>query len=214
MSKRFFAAGLLLILVIAACSPSDTPAPTLGAPNTVPSAVPDAAQTDDTAAASSLLEAVARAGADRPTWMGTVLTNAETGATFTLGDFPEKTVYVELMATWCTNCRLQQGNVRDMKAKMSANNADNYVFISLSVEPKDTTDGLKQYRVQYDYPWTFAVVPPDMLKALVEQFGQSVTNPTATPHLVIAPSGSVSQLATGIHTADQLTAELTAAAGA
>jgi hypothetical protein len=208
MTKRFFAVGLLLLLVIAACSPSETPAPTLGAPNTVPTAISDTAQTDE---APSLLEAVARAGADRPTWMSTSLTNAETGATFTLGDFPEKTVYVELMATWCTNCRLQQGNVRDVRAKLSA---DNYVFISLSVEPKDTTDGLKQYRVQYDYPWTFAVVPPDMLAALVEQFGQSITNPTATPHLVIAPSGSVSQLATGIHTADQLTAELTAAAGA
>src|SRR3982751_6100106 len=115
MTKRFFAAGLLLLLVITACSPSETAAPTLGAPNTVPTAISDTVQTDD---AASLLEAVARAGADRPIWMSTSLTNAETDATFTLGDFPEKTVYVELMATWCTNCRLQQGNVRDVKAKM------------------------------------------------------------------------------------------------
>ncbi|MEO8394447.1 MAG: hypothetical protein ABI700_15750 [Chloroflexota bacterium] len=210
MSKRFFAAGFLLILVIAACSPADSSAPSVDAPNTAPTIAPDAdgAQTDS---APSLLESVARAGADRPAWMSTVLTNAETGTTFTLGDFPEKTVYIELMATWCTNCRIQQGNVRDVSAKLSA---DSYVFISLSVEPKDTTDGLKQYRVQYNYPWTFAVVPPDMLAALVEQFGPSVTNPTATPHLVIAPSGSVSQLATGIHSADQLSAELTTAAGA
>ncbi|MBI1259191.1 MAG: hypothetical protein GC204_17105 [Chloroflexi bacterium] len=211
MFKRLLTAGFLLMFVIAACSPAETAAPTLGATNLVPTAttMTESAQTTDSA--PSLLEAVARAGADRPTWMSTVLTNAETGATFTLADFPEKTVYVEMMATWCTNCRQQQGFVRDILPKM---NADQYVFISLSVEPKDTTEGLKQYRVQYNYPWTFAVVPPDMLAQLVEQFGQSVTNPTATPHLVIAPSGSVSQLSTGIHSADQLTAELTAASGA
>ena len=211
MIKRLFTAGLLLMLVIAACSPAETAAPTLGATNVVPTAttIPDSAQSSDSA--PSLLEAVARAGADRPAWMSTILTNAETGATFTLADFPEKTVYIEMMATWCTNCRQQQGYVRDVRTKM---NADDYVFISLSVEPKDTTEGLKQYRVQYDYPWTFAVVPPEMLAQLVEQFGPSITNPTATPHLVIAPSGSVSQLATGIHSGDQLTAELTAAAGA
>ncbi|MEO8394837.1 MAG: hypothetical protein ABI700_17715, partial [Chloroflexota bacterium] len=138
MTKRFFAAGLLLILLMAACSPSESSAPTLGAANTAPTVAPDNAPTDN---APSLLEAVARAGADRPAWMSTVLTNAETGATFMLGDFPEKTVYIELMATWCTNCRQQQGYVRDILDKMSA---DNYVFISLSVEPKDTTDGLKQ----------------------------------------------------------------------
>ena len=198
MTKRLVVMGLLIAL-ISACSNSASPAPTLGAP--------DAAQTDQ----PSLLEAVARAGSDQPAWLSTPLTNAASGATFTLADFPEKTVYVELMATWCTNCRIQQGNVRDVRAHLGE---DNYVFISLSVEPKDSTAGLAQYLVQYNYPWTFAVVPQDMLAQLVEQFGQSITNPTATPHLVIAPSGSVSQLETGIHTTDQLTAELTTAAGA
>jgi len=209
MTRRFIGIGLLFVVLMAACSPAAAPAPTLGAPNGgAPTSAPDAAQTDS---APSLLEAVARAGADRPAWMSTSLTNATTGAIFTLADYPEKTVYVEFMATWCTNCRIQQGNVRDVRAKL---NADNYVFVSLSVEPKDTTPGLAQYMVQYNYPWTFAIVPPDMLKELVEQFGQSITNPTATPHLIIAPSGSVSQLSTGIHTTDQLSSELTTAAGA
>ena len=106
------------------------------------------------------------------------------------------------MGTWCTNGRMQQGNVRDVRTHLGE---DNYVFISLSVEPKDTTAGLAQYLVQYKYPWTFAVVPKDMLAQLVEQFGQSITNPTATPHLVIAPSGAVSRLAPGVNTTDKLT---------
>ena len=33
--------------------------------------------------------------------------DARTGQTFTLADLQGKTVYVEPMATWCTNCRQQ-----------------------------------------------------------------------------------------------------------
>ncbi len=195
MPRKFVAAGLLFVILIAACSsaPSPTDQPT------------DAAQTE------SPLESVARIGSERPAWLTMPLINANTSQTFTLSDFPNQTVYVELMATWCTNCRIQQGNVKTVREQLSQ---QDYVFISLSVEPKDTTPGLAQYTQQYSYPWTFAVAPTEMVAALVEQFGQSVTNPTATPHFLISPNGSVSQLSTGINSTDQLTAELTTASGA
>ncbi len=90
----------------------------------------------------------------------------------------------------------------------------NYVFVSLSVEPNDTIDGLKQYSAREGFPWIFALVPPDMLRALVSQFGADITNPPTTPHFVISPDGAVSQLSTGHDTADQLIAKITAAAGA
>jgi thiol-disulfide isomerase/thioredoxin len=189
--------------VIAACAPApsassvSTPAATLDTP-------PEDAQ-------PSALEDALRAGSSRSTWETMDLTNAETGATFTLADFPEKTVYIELMATWCTNCRAQQREVRTVREQLGETST---VYISLSVEPNDTTEALAEYRVRENFPWIFAVAPPDMMRALITQFGQTVTNPTSTPHLVISPSGSVSQLATGIHSAEQLVTELTAAAGA
>ena len=43
-----------------------------------------------------------------------------TDQTFTLADFAGKTVYVEPMATWCTNCRQQLGNVTEAKAELEA----------------------------------------------------------------------------------------------
>ncbi len=201
MMKRMVTAGLLLI-ALSACSPSGAA--------TAPTSAPGAAQ-DEPPGTPSLLEAVVSAEAERPDWFSTPLVDAETNTTFHLGDFPEKTVYVEFMATWCTNCRAQQNTVRDVKAQLGT---DNYVYVSLSVEPKDTTEALAQYRVERNYPWTFAVVPPSMLAELVTEFGQSVTNPTATPHLVISPSGAVTPLATGIHSGEQLVAQLTTAAGA
>lgn len=201
--KRRFLAGWLLLWIMAACSPATT------SPTAVP---PIAASTPEvTSEASSLLADVLSAGAERPAWQTVSLVNASTGANFTLADFPGKTVYVEPMATWCTNCKAQQGQVRTAREQLGE---ENYVFISLSVEPNDTTGGLAEYLVRENFPWTFAIAPTEMVASLVEQFGRTITNPPSTPHFVISPTGAVSQLMTGHHSAEQLVAELTAAAGA
>lgn len=164
-----------------------------------------------TADEPSALEAVVRTEAERPTWQTVALTNAETGSSFTLADYAGKTVFVELIATWCTNCRAQQGQVRAAREQLGE---ENYTYISLSVEPNDTTAGLAEYAVRENFPWVFAVAPTEMVQALVEQFGRTVTSPPSTPHFVISPSGAVSQLMTGMHSSEQLVSELSAAAGA
>src|SRR5215475_4612241 len=48
---------------------------------------------------------------ERSAWHALPLVNARTGQAFTLADFAGKTVYVEPMATWCTNCRQQMGTI-------------------------------------------------------------------------------------------------------
>jgi thiol-disulfide isomerase/thioredoxin len=204
--KHVFAAVLILVLVVA-CSPASV------TPTAEPTAIADAPLAEQTSDAEqpSLLADVLSAGTDRPAWQTTSLTNAESGATFTLADFAEKTVFVELIATWCTNCRAQQGQVRAAREQLGE---DQYVFISLSVEPNDTTEGLAGYRIREDFPWIFAVAPTEMVSALVDQFGRTVTNPPSTPHFVISPGGAISPLMTGMHSTDQLVAELTTAAGA
>ncbi len=204
--KRMIAPALLLTVVMVACSPTAAP-PT---PTTAPTSIPPTIESVPTSEPSAL-EEVVRAQAERPTWQTVTLTNAASGNSFTLADFPEKTVFVELIATWCSNCRAQQGQVRAAREQLGE---DNYTFISLSVEPNDTTSGLGEYAVSENFPWIFATAPTEMVQALVEQFGRTVTNPPSTPHFVISPSGAISQLMTGMHSAEQLVAELSAAAGA
>lgn len=199
--KRLFFAGWLVLLA-AACSPAAT------TPTTLPTTEAPAAQATEDA---SVLADVLSAGVEQPAWQTTALVNATTGETFTLADFAGKTVYVEPMATWCTNCKAQQGQVRTVREQLGE---ENYVFVSLSVEPNDTTEGLAAYLVRENFPWAFAIAPTEMIAALVEQFGRSVTTPPSTPHFVISPDGAVSQLMTGQHSADELVAILTAAAGA
>jgi peroxiredoxin len=148
--------------------------------------------------------------AERPSWQQLALTNARTGETFTLSDFAGKTVYVEPMATWCTNCRQQLRTVRDVHAQLDP---ERYVFVGLSVETDLPRAALANYADEQGWPWTFAVMSPELLQELSGTFGLTVANPPATPHFLIGPDGSTSALSTGIHSADALIRDLSAASG-
>jgi len=142
-------------------------------------------------------------------WATTQFINARTGETFTLADFAGKTVFVEAMATWCSNCRAQMRNVRDV---IGALDADKYVFIGLSVETNISAADLAAYVDAQEFPWVFAVMSPEALQRLTDAFGRSITNPPVTPHFVIKSDGTTDGLVAGkIHSVEDLTAELTAA---
>jgi thiol-disulfide isomerase/thioredoxin len=139
-----------------------------------------------------------------PDWASLPLVNARTGESFTLADFAAKPVLVEPMATWCTNCRRQLGNVSAAATQLG----EEATFVALSVEADLPPDQLAAYAEQNGFPLVFAVVTPEILTALADQFGQTITNPPATPHFVLYPDGSVSELLTGGRSPEELVALL------
>lgn len=143
-----------------------------------------------------------------PSWQKIPLRNALTGEVFTLADLSAAglTVMVEPMATWCSNCRVQQGIVRTVIQNLDPTQ---YVFISLSVETDLDDATLAQYAANQGYGWTFAVASDELLGELVNQFGRSVANPPSTPHFLVRPDGSFSDLKTGITREAELTAFIT-----
>lgn len=147
---------------------------------------------------------------DLPLWMTTELTDVRTGETFTFADFAGKTVFVEPMATWCTNCRRQLGNVAEARAQLADN--EDVVFVGLSVETTLSNENLANYTNETGFNWTFAVVTPEMLISLADTFGQTVTNPPSTPSFLIRPDGSTTDLETGFEDAEQLLQRIEAAA--
>jgi cytochrome oxidase Cu insertion factor (SCO1/SenC/PrrC family) len=157
-------------------------------------------------AAAPLLTPSAQAApaAERPTWHAFPLTDARTGQTFTLADFAGKTVYVEPMATWCTNCRQQMSVIRDQVRGQV--DPEQVVFVGLSVETNLAPETLASYTSTHGFDWTFAVMTPELLQDLASTFGRTVTNPPAVPHFVIGPDGTTSDLSTGHKSADQLLA--------
>jgi thiol-disulfide isomerase/thioredoxin len=147
---------------------------------------------------------------DLPAWQHLELTDARTGEIFSLADFEGKTIFVEPFATWCGNCRRQLTNVRDAKLQLSS---DDVVFVALSVETTIDNSTLASYADGQVFDWHFAVATPDLLRHLVDEFGRVITNPPATPHFIIRPDGTTTELVTGIETAGQIVAQIVAAQG-
>lgn len=139
-----------------------------------------------------------------PAWQTVALTDARTGETFSLADFAGKTVYVEPMATWCSNCKQQLNNVKQAKAALG----DDVVFVGLSVETNIAAADLASYADANGFDWRFAVLTPESLGQLVDAFGRTIANPPSTPHFVIAPDGTVTGLDTGFVSADDLVTKL------
>jgi hypothetical protein len=86
-------------------------------------------------------------------------------------------------------------------------------LVGLSVETNLDPATLAEYVDRQGFDWTFAVMTPELLKALADTYGLTVTTPPAIPHLVIGPDGTTGDLKTGLHTAEQLLSELTMPAG-
>jgi peroxiredoxin len=208
--------ALTLLIVLAACTPQaqQTVIKTLTPVIEITTAA--AVDTSATSASSPLIPPtdtpapVVPQGA-QAAWLNVELTDARTGQTFRLSDFAGKTVFVEAMATWCSNCRAQLRNVRDVIPLM---NADQFVFIALSVETNITAADLSDYTERQGFDWTFSVLSPEALVTFSDAFGRSFTNPPATPHFIIKPDGTTAGLTAGrIHSVEQLVALLNAAAG-
>ncbi|MCC6179876.1 MAG: TlpA family protein disulfide reductase [Chloroflexi bacterium] len=167
-----------------------------------------------TVISAAILLGMPRTGAallsDRPAWHDLPLTNARTGETFRLVNFAGKTVYVEPMATWCINCRMQLGMVREARAQVDP---DRVVFVALSVETSLSNAQLARFADANGFDWHFAVASPELLQALTTTYGHTVVNPPTTPHFTIGPDGATSELSTGFHSAESLVQSLSAIGG-
>lgn len=222
--------GLLLgACLLSACATPATPATTTTTDETPPTpavatpettaaseapmkanaAVTTSTATDDNADMADALPGEPAAAVTRPAWQQIALIDARSGSTFTLADFAGKTVFVEPFATWCSNCRQQLGNVQAAKAGLG----EDVVFVALSVEPNIGADALARYADDAGFDWIFAAMPPELLQALAAQFGQTIANPPATPHFLIRPDGSTTDLVTGIESPDAIKAQIEAARG-
>lgn len=174
--------------------PTDVPTqvPTIESPTDVPTVAPTVVPTEVSTEEPVIEDTtVAYNG---PAWVNLELVNANTNETFTLADFAGKTVFIEPMATWCTNCRGQQRRISEVINQLDPNE---FVVMSLSVETHLTPGELASYSVNNGFDWTFAVASDELLTALVTEFGRSVSSPPSVPHFTISADGTVGNFTTG-----------------
>jgi thiol-disulfide isomerase/thioredoxin len=132
-----------------------------------------------------------------PTWLTVELVDACSGETFTLADFSGKTLFVETMATWCPPCRDQLVRITEAAAQIPEEERGEIVFVVLSSEIDLPREELAEYAAANGFPFIFAVMPVEMLQAMAEDLGQEIAVPPATPHLIIAPDGTIGEVHTG-----------------
>jgi cytochrome oxidase Cu insertion factor (SCO1/SenC/PrrC family) len=148
-----------------------------------------------------------------PEWMKIELVDVVTGETFTIADFLGKTILVEPMATWCSNCRRQITETTKLIKQLTEaedERLEQFVFLGLSIETNLKPSDLKTYAERNNFALTFAVMDEEMLRALVAQFGRSIANPPSSPSFIIRADGTFTEVETGIQTAEQILAKLEA----
>ena len=209
---------LVLALAIAGCGAASTGAgpaatnPTAAGPTAPagPASTPvaSAAQTPGGGAPASLEPSgnpVADALATHP-WAAATLTDVSTGETFTIASLGGRTVFVEAMAIWCTNCRAQQGRFTEALASLDP---DTVAYVVLTVDPGETADDLARYKAQRGFTGRYAVAGRDVSAALEAEFGANVLNPPTVPLVLISPTGDVS-----FHTGGESVDDIVKTAGA
>jgi thiol-disulfide isomerase/thioredoxin len=144
-----------------------------------------------------------------PAWMKTELTDACSGTTFSLTDFAGKTVYIEAMATWCPPCRDQLARVKEAAAQIPEEERAEIVIVALSSEVDLPRETLADYAASNEFPFVFAVMSAEMLQSMADELGQEIAVPPATPHLIVAPDGTVGEIRTGSESPEDLLALFT-----
>jgi hypothetical protein len=183
---RAVAALVLAAFALAACSAGSGPS------GSTPTPLPGAATGTPTSSRAAASRGVA--GSSGPV-LGTdplhamQLLDVTDDAMLTIGALAaQRPVLLETMAIWCTNCRMQQDQVKDAHAS-----AD-FVSISLDVDPTELPGDLKSYAAQHGYDWHFAKATAALAKQLRDRFGTAVLNPPSTPKILFRPDGSVTAL--------------------
>lgn len=148
---------------------------------------------------------------ENPAWLTAELTDACSGESFALTDFAGKTLLIETMATWCRECHAQLTRLAQAAAQISDAQQEDIVLVELSLETDLPPEDLAAYAVANEFPFVFAVLPVETVKTLAEQFGQVVTVPPATPHVIVSPDGTIGELRTGPTSPEDLLALFAAA---
>ena len=197
------ALALAVALVAAACSSggaaAPSVAPTPAAPSVAPTPAPSESMAAETTGPGSPASSAAPSEAPTPnpaaaalagrSWATAELIDVATGEPFTIADYAGKTIFVESMAIWCSNCRAQQGRFKEALAQLDP---DSVAYVVLTVDPGETGEDLARYRESQGFTGTYAVAGTDVSRALADEFGPNAINPPSVPLVLVTPDGEVS----------------------
>jgi cytochrome oxidase Cu insertion factor (SCO1/SenC/PrrC family) len=192
--------------IVIACSDGAADDQATSAPPAASAAAAADPSPDTALEAGSLADDTAAADA---TWLDIELTDAASGETFTLASLKGQVVALEPMAIWCTNCKAQQDNVKEVYAAVQDAGVR---YISLGIDPNEDPDSLARYAERREYPWTFSQSSNEFARALSDEFGPQILSPPSTPLIVLDAESNVAVQEFGFHGPEKLLELLSGAA--
>jgi cytochrome oxidase Cu insertion factor (SCO1/SenC/PrrC family) len=190
--------------IVIACSDAAADQATSASP-----AASAAAAADPSPAAALEAGSLADDTAADATWLDIELTDAASGETFTLASLKGQVVALEPMAIWCTNCKAQQDNVKEVYAAVQDAGVR---YISLGIDPNEDPDSLARYAERREYPWTFSQSSNEFARTLSDEFGPQILSPPSTPLIVLDAESNVAVQEFGFHGPEKLLELLSGAA--
>ncbi|MFN2144661.1 MAG: TlpA family protein disulfide reductase [Anaerolineales bacterium] len=140
-----------------------------------------------------------------PDFFGYEFEDAVTGEKFSINQFKGQVVLVENMATWCSNCLKQQGEVKEFLQMLGER--DDFVMIGISIELDMDPVRLGMYVENYGFDWLYGIADQSVQQSIQASLGGQFLNPPATPIFLVDKNGSTHELPLGtIKTADELLA--------
>ena len=137
-------------------------------------------------------------------WRDTELTDIETGETFRISDFEGTPVLVESFAVWCPTCLEQQKEVQKLKSA----EGDAIIHISLNTDPNEEEEQVREHLEKNGFDWYFAIAPPEMTRAMIDEFGQEFVVAPSAPVVLVCENQSARLLPRGVKSAEQLNEEV------
>ncbi|MEE9192697.1 MAG: DOMON domain-containing protein [Candidatus Aerophobetes bacterium] len=137
-------------------------------------------------------------------WMDIELKDVRTGELFRVSDFRGRPILLESFAVWCPTCLRQQKEMQKLKEK----EGDTVVHISLNTDPNEDEDKIREHLEENGLDWYFAVSPPELTKALIDEVGLAIVSAPLAPVILICEDESVRLLRGGVKSAQTLLSEI------
>jgi len=137
-------------------------------------------------------------------WMNTLLTDINTGNDFRIIDFSDKPILLESFAVWCPTCTVQQTKIKELHEEIG----DSFISISLDTDPNEDADKVKAHTERNGFNWIYVISPPDLTRALIDEFGIGFVNAPSAPVALICPDGTSKKLRTGVKSSTELRTEI------
>jgi hypothetical protein len=137
-------------------------------------------------------------------WRDIPLRDVISGESFRISDFEAQTVLLESFAVWCPTCTKQQEEVRKLHEQIG----DGVISISLDVDPNEDENLVREHAMRNGFDWLYAVAPPELTRALIDQFGTAIVAAPSAPMILICRDEEGRLLKRGVKRADKLREEI------